>query len=109
LLSSLISHCDSAVNWVVVSGDFNTFILVINDCSLLHFEAIRISPENTFWIKIVIHFPVDCHIFAQLVSHRDGANFNVKLNQILEKSWRVSDSDDCTAVLSSIIAALESD
>jgi len=108
-LSNLISHCNSTIDWVIVSRHLNTFILMINNLSFLHFKTIRISPENTFWIKIIIHFPVDSHIFAQIIINWDSADFNIKLYQFFEKIWRKPDSDNCALLSRAVVAALESD
>ena len=109
LLSILISHCNGAIDWVIVSSYLNTFFLVFNNLSFLHFKTIRISPENTFWIKIVIHFPVNCDILTQFISNWNTSDFNIKLNQTLEKLWRESNSNHCTTISCSVIATLESD
>jgi hypothetical protein len=105
----LISHCYSTIDWVIVSRKLNAALLIICDLSLLHFQTVRISPENSFWIEIVIHFPVDGDIFTKTISNGYSPNFNIKLNQTLEEFRRESDSYHCTSFACSVVAALERD
>lgn len=85
-------------------------ILEVNNLSSLHFKSIRISPENTFWIKIIIHFPVNSYVFTETITNLNSSNFDVKLYQTFEELRRKSHSDHSATFKSTVLCCtLESD
>lgn len=71
--------------------------------SLDHAHGIGVSPKLAFWIKSIVHPPIDCKIFSSANPHilnilcwvpLNRVLLNFKFNQFIQILWGESDGHD---------------